>query len=184
MATTITPRTIDDLERQGPPDGRWELINGELVEISPGSEDHGAYGLAVGSALLTFTAPRGLGRTFGADTGFVLADDPPTVHVPDAAFVRAERLPRDRDRRRFLRVLPDIAVEVISPSDRPGDFIAKVALWLNAGVPLVWLVDPEMETVTVFERGKAPLLLSADQTLTGGDILPGFELPVRSIFVV
>ena len=184
MASIMHLRTVEDLERNGAPEGRWELINGELVEMSPGSEDHGAYGLVVGSALLTFTAPRGLGRTFGANTGFVISDDPPTVRVPDAAFVRAERLPGDRDRRRFLRVMPDIAVEVISPSDRPGEVIAKVALWLNAGVTLVWLVDPEMETVTVFERGKAPLLLTADQTLTGGDILPGFELPVRSIFVV
>ena len=184
MATTIAPRTIDDLERDGAPEGRWELINGELVELSPGSEDHGAYGVAVIVHLGSHVYSRRLGRVFGADTGFVISDDPPTVRVPDAAFVLAERLPRDRDRRRFLRVLPDIAVEVISPSDRPGDVIAKVALWLNAGVPLVWLVDPEMETVTVFERGKAPLLLTVDQTLTGGDILPGFELPVQAIFVV
>lgn len=184
MATTTQSRTVEDLERFGAPEGRWELIDGELVEMSPGSEDHGAYGLAVGSAMLTFSAPRGLGRTFGADTGFVVADDPPTIRVPDAAFVRAERLPVGRDRRRFLRVLPDIAVEVISPSDRPGDVIAKVAMWLNAGVALMWLVDPEMETVTVFERGQAPRLLTIDQTLDGGDILPGFELPVRSIFIV
>ena len=184
MATTITPRTIDDLERVGAPEGRWELIDGELVEMSPGSEDHGAYGTAIivylGGHVYSFR----LGRVFGPDTGFVISDDPPTVRVPDAAFVQADRLPPDRDRRRYLRVMPDIAVEVVSPSDRPGEVIAKVALWLNAGVTLVWLVDPEMETITVFERGKTPLLLSVDETLTGGEILPGFELPVRSIFVV
>ncbi len=182
MATTTRMMTVEDLVRDGAPEGRWELINGELVEMVPGGEDHGIYGLAVGSYLYTYVIPQQLGRAFGADTGFVLSDDPPVVRVPDAAFVRAARLPADRDRSRSLRVVPDIVAEVISPNDRPGEVIAKVMLWLDAGAELVWPVDPGQKTVTVFDRDRAPRTLTIDHTLDGGEVLPGFKLPVRDIF--
>lgn len=182
MATTTRYMTVDELERDGTPEGRWELINGELAAMTPGGEDHGLFGLAVASSLYTHVVPPRLGRAFGADTGFVLSADPPVVRVPDAAFVRAERLPANRDRNRFLRVVPDIVAEVVSPNDRPGEVLAKVSLWLEAGTELVWLIDPDREIVTVFGRDRDPRSLTVDQTLDGGDVLPGFTLPVRDIF--
>jgi Uma2 family endonuclease len=184
MTATTRMMTVDELERNGAPEGRWELINGELVEMSPAGEDHGAYGVAVSSPLYGYVVSYRLGRVYGPDTGFVIRDDPPTVRVPDVAFVRADRLAADRDRSRFLRVVPDLAVEVISPSESGSEVLAKAMIWLAAGVKLLWLVDPATRTVTIFAAGQAPRGLSIDDTLDGGEVLPGFPLAVRDIFAV
>lgn len=184
MTTTTPSITIDELERHGGPEGRWELIDGELVEMSPAGEDHGAYGVAVSGYLFGYVISHRLGRVFGPDTGFVTSDDPPTVRVPDVAFVRADRLAADRDQSRFLRVAPDLAVEIISPSESGSEVLAKAMMWLAAGVKLLWLVDPATRTVTVFAAGQAPWVLTEEDSLDGGDVVPGFKLPVRDIFAV
>lgn len=182
MTATTRLMTVEDLERTGAPEGRWELINGELVEMSPAGEDHGAYGVAVSSPLFGYVFSRRLGRVYGPDTGIVIADDPPMVRVPDVAFVRADRLPADRDRTRFLRVVPDLVVEVISPAESGSEVLAKAMMWLAAGVELLWLVDPATRTVTIFAAGQPPRLLTSDDTLDGAEVVPGFQLPVRDIF--
>lgn len=182
MTATTALMTVEALEQNGAPDGRWELINGELVEMSPAGDDHGAYGAAIIIHLGGYVFSRRLGRVYNADTGFVIPGDSPAVRMPDVAFVRADRLPADRDRTRFVRVVPDFAVEVISPSESGGEVLAKVVMWLEAGVRLLWLVDPAAKTVLVFAAGQAPRALTIEHTLDGGDVLPGFELPVRDIF--
>src|SRR3712207_5211407 len=99
MATATTKlRTVADLERKGTPDGRYELIDGELVEMTPAGERHGDSGAGFVARLWLHAVPAGLGRVYGADTGFVVFDDPRLVRVPDAAFVRADRLPPDPER--------------------------------------------------------------------------------------
>lgn len=103
------------------------------------------------------------------------------VRLPDVGFIRADRLPADRDRRRFLRVVPDLMVEIISPNDRNVDVIARGVMWIEAGVTLFWLVDPDAETVTVFDRGRVPRALTMEQTLDVGKTVPGFEFPVRGV---
>ncbi len=184
MATTTRLMTVEDLERDGAPEGRWELINGELVEMAPASEDHGAYGAAIIVFVGSYVVGQKLGRIYNSETGFVVSGDSPMVRMPDVAFVHYDHLPADRDRSRLVRAAPDFAVEVISPSDRPGAVLAKVMMWLDAGVRLVWLVDPELRTVTVFAPEAPPRTHTIDQTLDGGDVLPGFTLPVRGIFSV
>lgn len=183
MSTTTRRMTIEELERDGPPEGRWELIDGELVAMPPAGEEHGHIWGAIHFQLWGFVAPRQFGRVFGADTGFVVSSDPQVVRVPDVGFVRAERLAPDRDQKQFLRVVPDLVVEVISPWDRAGEVLAKVLMWLDAGTTLVWLVDPAAATVTVFEHDAMPRILGSEDSLDGGEVLPGFTLAIRDIFI-
>ncbi len=77
---------------------------------------------------------------------------------------------------------PDLAAEVLSPSDRMADALAKVAMYLDAGVRLVWLVDPVSQTVTIFRPDETPTKLEASDSLDGGDVLPGFSVPITELF--
>ena len=81
-----------------------------------------------------------------------------------------------------MPLAPDLAVEVLSPSDRIADALAKIAMYLDAGVRLVWLVDPASQTVTIFRPDAIPTKLDADDTLDGDEVLPGFTLPIAEIF--
>ena len=151
--------------------------------MSPAGSQHGAIAAELGGILRDFVKPRALGIVLGAETGFRIATDPDTVRAPDAAFIRAERiggkLPQG-----FFPGGPDLAVEVLSPDDRAGEVFAKVQDWLGAGCVVVWVVDPRTQTVTVYhDRGKAVMLASTD-TLTGGDLLPGFSVPVADVFTL
>jgi len=107
---------------------------------------------------------------------------PETVVAPDVGFVCGNRFPDGVPDRGFSPVPPDLAVEVISPTDRKADIAAKQELYRRAGVPLVWWVDPEKMMVTVHRLGQKPEVLDVSGTLDGGDVLPGFELELRSIF--
>ena len=116
-----------------------------------------------------------------AEAGFQLAHDPDTVRAPDVAFVRAERFPPGGVKG-FFQGAPDIAVEVVSPSDRASEVAAKVRDWLQAGCSMVWVVDPENRTVTVHRSRKDITVLTEADMLTGGDVLPEFSMPVLTIF--
>ncbi|MDQ3693598.1 MAG: Uma2 family endonuclease [Chloroflexota bacterium] len=184
MVTTTRRITLAELERDGGPEGLWEVINGELIEMSPAGGKHGRIWNAINAHLWQFVVPNGLGLVYGADTGFILAEDPLQLRLPDVGYVSYERLPADFDDGGYPRVAPDLAVEVLSPSDRSVPVLAKVMTWLEAGTALVWLVDPEAETVTVFGSAASPRVVTIDQTLDGGDVLPGLMLPVRDIFAL
>jgi Uma2 family endonuclease len=134
-------------------DDRVELIDEEIVEIVPSSGGSSSLAMTIGYLLGMHVRPRKLGRIYGADAGFVLFPDRETVRVPDVAFVRAERMPEGEGRWHVPRLAPDLAVEVLSPTDRARDVRAKVAMCHEAGVPLVWVVDPQAQTVTVLELG-------------------------------
>jgi Uma2 family endonuclease len=101
--------------------------------------------------------------------------------APDASFARADRL-REVDEDHFIPLAPDLAVEVISPSDRTGYTRAKVSEYLHAGVRLLWLVDPRRRMVTVHTPDGAARVLRIEDELDGGDVLPGFRLPLTDVF--
>jgi Uma2 family endonuclease len=112
----------------------------------------------------------------------VLFPDRETVRVPDVAFVRTERMPQGEARRHFPRLAPDLVVEVLSPTDRASDVLAKVAMYQEAGVPLIWLVDPEVQTVTVLATNLPPVTLHPGDTLNGGNVLPDLQIAIADIF--
>jgi len=175
------PITIEEFETF-PREGRWELIDGEPVEMTPSADESSSVGATILGLLWSHVRAGRLGRLYGADGGFVLFPDRPTVRVPDAAFVRAERAPQGQARRSFPRLAPDLVVEVLSPSDRASEVVAKLEMYQEAGVPLIWLVDPEKTTITVIASGKSTKVLQSGDTLDGGDVLPGFTVPVAEIF--
>ncbi|HEX2281813.1 MAG TPA: Uma2 family endonuclease [Thermomicrobiales bacterium] len=173
--------TIHEFERMAL-DGRWELIDGEPIELTPSADESSSTGATILGLLWSHVHPRGLGRLYGSDGGFVLFPDRETVRVPDVAFVRAERAPRGKARKSFPRLAPDLVVEVLSPSDRASEVVAKLETYQEAGVPLIWLVDPENETVTIIAAGHSTRVLKQGDTLEGGDVLPEFSVPVAEIF--
>ena len=138
--------------------------------------------MMIGFLLVQHARPAGLGRVYGADGGFVLFLDRNTVLVPDVAFVTRERAPKGEARKTFPRLAPDLAVEVLSPSDRMADALARVAMYLQAGTSLVWLVNPATRTVVVFRSDMDPVTLGENDSIDGGDILPDFTVPVAEIF--
>ena len=161
-------------------DGAWELIDGAPVAVTPSSDRSGWIAGEVFARLRDHVRSQNLGWAFPPETGFVLFADRATVRSPDAAFVRSDRLPGFTDR--FVPLAPDLAVEVLSPSDRMVDAMSKVTMYLQAAVRLVWLVDPASLTVSVFRPDAAPRTVGAGDALDGGDVLPGFSLPVAEIF--
>lgn len=176
-----TQITVADFEVESNPD-RVELIDGEIVEMTPSSDGSSSVAARITVLIGMHVLPNNLGRLYSADGGFVLFPDRETVRVPDVAFVRAERMPQGEARRHFPRLAPDLVVEVLSPTDRASDVLAKVAMYQEAGVPLIWLVDPEAETVTVLAQNQPPATLHLSDTLRGGLVLPDLQIAVADIF--
>ena len=123
-----------------------------------------------------------LGRLFGAETGFLIASDPDTVRAPDIAFIAKENLPNSDPSDAFWPGAPDLAVEVLSPSDRTGEVDEKIQDWLTAGVRLVWIVDPKLCTVTAYRSATDVTTHTATDQLEGGRIVPGFLCQIAEIF--
>ena len=161
-------------------EGRWELVDGEPVEMTPSSDESSWIAGEIFGHLWNYLRNHSIGRAFPADAGFVIFADHDTVRAPDVAFVRIERLPALS--RTFVAIPPDVAVEVLSPSDRVADALSKVSMYLQAGVPLVWLIDPIRRTAMVFRQDMLPDSIDEQGVLTGEDILPGFSLPLATLF--
>ena len=123
-----------------------------------------------------------MGKLYAAETGFLLARNPDSVRAPDIAFIRQERLPSLRPAPRWVPVIPDLVVEVASSGDRPVEIRQKAAMWLDAGVRMVWVVLPGERAVEVYRAGEAVVRLDDAATLDGADIVPGFSTPVAAIF--
>ncbi len=163
-----------------PLQGVWELVDGELIELTPAAGKSSRIGGRLYARLADHVEPNEFGWAFPAETGFILFADRTTVRSPDAAVVRRDRLAEPPDS--FVPLAPDLAVEVLSPSDRMADALAKIAMYLDAGVRLVWLVDPASRTVTIFGPDAIPATLGVADILDCGDVLPDFRVPVMEIF--
>ncbi len=179
MATT-RHFTIRELE-QSPPEGEWEVIDGELIRVNPTSLRAAMTSLTIGSIIREFAIKHDLGIVTGADGGYILFADRETLLAPDVGFISKHRIPADADQGQFPRLAPDLAVEVLSPSDRMAAALGKISIYLEAGVRLVWLVDPVRQTITIFQEGDAPVRLNAIDVLSGGDVLPGFSIRVADL---
>jgi len=123
-----------------------------------------------------------LGRVYGPDAGFLLATNPDTVLAPGIAVVLAGRLPPRSERLGFLRVVPDLVVESVSPSDRAVEMESKIGRDLAFGIPIIWMLFPRQRRVVVHQPGREPRTLGPSDRLDGGDVLPGFAVPIAELF--
>ena len=161
--------------------GSCELLHGEIVMMSPASFNHGWVAGNIYAALISFVKPRRLGIVAIAEAGFIIERNPDTVRAPDVSFIRAKRIPPEGVSG-FFPGAPDLAVEVLSPSDRPGEVASKMQQWLAAGCDTVWVVDPRTGSVTVHRRSVEAKTFSEADILLCENLLPGFSLPVMDIF--
>ena len=185
MATTqAKPRliTADDLLRLYSEGVHGELIRGVLCETMPPGLDHGEIVVIVSTLLRNFVHPRRLGRIMAGDPGIWIERGPDTVRAPDVAFYSRDRLPFGVKTPGYSQLIPDMVVEVVSPSNRPTEVNDKAEMWLRRGVRLVWVVWPERGTVEVYRPTERVVELGDDAALDGGDVLPGFSTPVTAIF--
>jgi Uma2 family endonuclease len=172
--------TADELLHVRIPDKRVELVRGRLVVREPAGLRHGRVAMDLARVLANYVGDRGIGRVYAAETGFTVARDPDTVRAPDVAFIRRDRLP-DPEPLGFPDLAPDLVVEVLSPGDRPGEILAKVADWLSAGTRLVWVVDPLRRVARVYRQDGSEIIVTAEAALEGEDVLPEFACPLATI---
>ncbi|MDE0205396.1 MAG: Uma2 family endonuclease [Candidatus Tectomicrobia bacterium] len=182
MTVSTKPMTADELLRLADDGKRYELIKGALFETSPAGTGHGMVAMRAGAILYRFVCLRRLGEVFAADTGFVISSDPDTVRAPDVAFVAAGRIPSSGVPAGYMRLAPDLVVEVVSPSDTASDLESKVFAWLDAGCRLVWVVYPAARSVTIFRSRHDVRALSEEDTLDGSPVFDAFNLEVRELF--
>ena len=138
--------------------------------------------MELGRHLGNFIAPQRLGRLIGSDAGVWLERDPDTVREPDIGFISAERLPLGERVQGYSEVVPELVVEIVSPSDDAAEVVKKARMWLSFGVRLVWVVHPDSRSVDV-HRAEHPVETVGDEgQLDGLDVLPGFRCSLGSIF--
>lgn len=182
------PMSADELLRL-PHDGwQYELVEGRLVRMPPAGPWHGGYSSRLDRALGSYVDDHDLGIVTVGEPGFDLSQpgQPDTVLAPDIAYVRKDRVPVEGSPAGsgFWRLAPDLAVEVVSPSQYHPEMAQKARAWLDAGVRLVWMVWPAAKQVEVWVAGQdAPIaILGVGDTLDGRDVVPGFSYPVASLF--
>ena len=179
MATTTRARATEADLRAQPADGnKYELVDGE-IRVSPGGARHSHVAVKLMARLWAFVQERRLGFVFGSDIGFRLPGG--NVRSPDASFVSAGRFPNERMPDDFPDLAPDLAVEVVSPRDRPRYVLDKVGEYLEAGVRLVWVIDPRKAKAVVHRSVTDARELGPHDTLDGEDVLPGFSCRLADI---
>ena len=172
--------TAEELEQLDIPGKVTELIRGQLIVREPPGTRHGMIAATLCYILSGFVRREKLGAVFAQDTGFKIESDPDTVRAPDVAFLSNARMSAVA-RRGYAPVSPDLAAEVVSPDDRPGEILSKVGAWLSAGTKLVWVVDPDREEVRVHRHDGSLTIAGGDDSIDGEDVLPGFTCSVREI---
>ena len=177
---SVTLMTAEELLHANIPDKRTELVKGVLVVREPAGGRHGSVTINLTVRLGVHVERTGAGQLFAAETGFTLARAPDTVRAPDIAFVTRERLP-DPIPAGFPEFAPDLAVEVLSPGDRPGEVLAKVADWLQAGTRLVWVIDAARRLARIYRQDGTQATLDEGEQLDGEGVLPGFSCALAAV---
>ncbi|MGH2532065.1 MAG: Uma2 family endonuclease [Thermomicrobiales bacterium] len=182
MVTTKLLTAEDVLALAADSDDHFELIEGELIRMSPATFEHGWVEGLLGRRIGNHAEEHDLGEVFGSSAGYFFSHDPDTLLQPDVTFVRADRLPPRDTWWAFSEVVPDLVVEVISPSEPRARIRRKIDIYLANGVRLIWFVDPRRQTVTVYAPDREPVPLGAGDALDGEDVLPGFRLAIAALF--
>jgi Uma2 family endonuclease len=178
--STSSLMTAEEVERISIPGKVTELVRGRLIVREPPGTWHGAISARLTYLLMDFVQHQGLGMVFGQDTGFKIGSDPDTVRAPDVAFVSRERVGVIR-KRGYAELAPNLLAEILSPDDRPGEVLAKVADWLAAGTKIVWVIDPDRREARVYRQDGSLAVLASDDALDGEDVLPGFTCLLKDV---
>lgn len=172
------PLTIREYARLPETDGRVDLVRGIAVREPPAGGEHGSLQVTLASALHVHVRSHGLGRVL-SDASFIISEEPPIVRAPDVAFVAKGRYPADEVPATMTGFAPDLAVEIVSPTDRAADLHEKVHDYLAAGTRQVWVVHPRTREVLVFRADGMVTRLTEADVLTAEDVVPGFAIAVR-----
>jgi len=172
--------TAEQFAQTHVPNKRTELVHGRLLVREPPGGRHGNVTANLAFRLAQHTDLMGAGALFVGHTGFTLTRNPDTVRAPDIAFVSKDRLPPAIPSG-YLELAPDLVVEVLSQHDRPGETLAKVGDWLEAGTRLVWVIDPERRLARIYRHDGTESAVSEHEPLEGEDVLPGFRCPVTTV---
>ncbi len=177
QAKPYTPQDVYHLSLQGK---SCELLNGELIEMAPAGQTHGALAAEILRVVANFVREHNLGIVYAAETGFVLANK--DVLAPDVSFTVRARLKPEKEG--FSTVAPDLAVEVFSPNNTRPEMQEKVNAYFAAETRLVWIVYPRSRTIYVYTAANIVTILQAESVLEGGDVLPGLAVKVGDLFAV
>ena len=182
MSTSTALMTVEEFMQLPDKDGfRDELINGELIRMPSPGFPHSRITVRLGAPLAQFVWDHGLGDVF-QNGGCHLTSNPDTVLAPDISFVTKEHLEAEPDVEKYWPGAPDLAVEVLSPSDRPSMVNKRLGIFFAQGVKQVWMVNPKRSTVTVYRSPSDSITFSGSDELEADDILPGFRLSLDRIF--
>ena len=173
--------TAEELLRADIPHKSTELVRGRLIVSEPPSTQHGRVQSKLNFLVGRFVYAETSGALFGQDTGFRIASDPDTVRAPDLAFVRQERISLIAPSG-YAAMAPDLVAEILSPGDPPGEALAKVSEWLEAGVEIAWLIDPERRTAQVYRSDGSVAAIPRDGVLEGDNVLPGLTVVLAGLF--
>ena len=172
IPTTMTLEEFLEHDVEG-----YEYVKGELVPMAPPSREHGEISVNVIHYLYSHVYQQKLGRLYTAETTFQVGE---RTAKPDVAFVSTAQLTGDKTK--GFSIPPDLAIEVVSPSDVQSRVAEKALAYLDAGTRLVWVIEPVSKTVTVYRSERDIEILTREDTLTGEDVVPGFACPISHLF--
>ncbi len=177
----ITRYSPDDLLAMPDANG-YELVDGQLVERNVGALST-MVELFVCERLLSYARASKAGMVWSGAMGFqIFPFDPGRIRKPDASFISKEKLSSEVMESGFIKVVPDLVVEVLSPNDLVYEVDRKIVEYKRAGVRLIWIINPETRSVTVYRPDGTASYLNDTDKITGEDVLPGFESPVSDFF--
>ncbi|MDX1522368.1 MAG: Uma2 family endonuclease [Anaerolineae bacterium] len=173
--------TAEALWSLGDAGKHFELVKGELIQMTPPGGTHGQVAVEIAALLRNFVKPNNLGKLM-VETGYRLAADPDTVRSPDVSFLSAQNVPSDGIPEGYITGPPDLAIEIVSPGDTATEIQDKVQDYLQSGTKLVWIIYPQQQVVVVHYPDGTAKTLSQSETLSGEDVVPGFTCSVKEIF--
>ncbi|MGI8688759.1 MAG: Uma2 family endonuclease [Thermomicrobiales bacterium] len=185
MAVTQRLMTAEELwDMPDIPGKQLELVRGELIEVPTPGAIHNVIVALLYRLIYASVSEQRLGIVFGDNMGYVLSRGPDTVRIPDVSFVAWDRVPGAGIPEGSWQIPPDLAVEVVSPSDQAEDVYDKAREYVESGVRAVWVLWPKRRAVSVHTRDEKTAELGPDDRLDGGDVLPGFSVRVGDLFAM
>ena len=175
----VNTLTVDEFLQRYPNDEPFELLEGEILSVPPPQFTHGSVAGRLLRYLAAFVYDHHLGEAT-TDVGFRLSES--TLIAPDVSFIRTERYAQANNATEYFPFAPDLAVEIVFPSNSANEIALKAELYLTAGSELVWIIYPKLHKVVVYHADHSTYDVSLGGTLTGEALLPGFNIPVADLF--